>query len=41
MLIERRSNISVEEFEKNYLKNNHPVIITDAMESFNLRYFMI
>jgi hypothetical protein len=34
--IERRSNISVEEFQTDYLEQNRPVVITDAMNSWKL-----
>jgi hypothetical protein len=43
--IQRRSNITREEFEEKYAYTNHPVIITDAMndwlalEKFNFKFF--
>lgn len=36
MLLERRSNISIKEFEGSYLSANKPVIITDAMNNWEI-----
>ena len=36
MLIERKSNLSLEEFKKEYLEANNPVIITDAMHDWDI-----
>ena len=35
--IERRSKISKDEFQQNYLMNNTPVIITDAMNNWHMK----
>lgn len=32
--IERRSNLSIEEFEKEYNSQNKPVIITDILQNW-------
>lgn len=36
MLLERKSNISIKEFEDSYLSANKPVIITDAMNNWEI-----
>jgi hypothetical protein len=38
MLIERVSNIGCEDFVNNYLKENKPVIVVDAMNSWSARH---